>query len=76
MEKGYDLTTALREVEVRSLILQGEQDPIDAVTAREIQALLRNSELQFIPECGHFPWLEKPEAFGEAVARFLGGAKE
>jgi len=26
-----------------------------------------------IPDCGHFPWLEQPEAFRGAVERLVAG---
>ena len=31
-----------------------------------------HAEIVVIPNCGHVPHLENPEAFGEALLRFLG----
>jgi pimeloyl-ACP methyl ester carboxylesterase len=38
------------------------------------QAALRNAELTTIPNAGHEPMLEQPEAFAQAVLPFLARA--
>jgi proline iminopeptidase len=39
-------------------IIQGWQDPIGVATVCEIKKLLPQSEINFIKQCGHFPWRE------------------
>ncbi|HZL69246.1 MAG TPA: alpha/beta fold hydrolase [Candidatus Limnocylindrales bacterium] len=55
-----------------TLILWGEQDALTPLTlARNFQRLIRGSRLEGIPECGHFPALEKPAEFTRRVLEFL-----
>jgi proline iminopeptidase len=56
------------------LIVHGHQDPIGDKTAEDIHALVANSTLTYLNQCGHFPWLEQPDAFRKALAAFLAAA--
>lgn len=47
---------------VKTIIIQGRQDPIDPSTAFQIRDLIPNTEIHWIESCGHFPWLEEEEA--------------
>lgn len=71
MGAQYDLREGLKSLERPVLILQGHQDPIGDKTAEEIRAHLSGSKLVYFRRCGHFPWLEQPEAFRQAIAEFL-----
>lgn len=42
-------------------IIQGRQDPIGESTVFEIVNILSQSNITFIEQCGHFPWLEGEE---------------
>ena len=68
---GYDLRPALRRVHVPALVLQGRQDPMPESVAIELHGLIEGSRLRFLDRCGHFPWIEQPEAFYAAVRGFL-----
>ena len=62
----------LRRVTVPTLLLWGASDQI--VTPRYGRAysqLIPGSRLEIIPEAGHHPELEQPEAFVERVVQFL-----
>lgn len=74
MGTRYDLREALRTLKRPVLIIQGHQDPIGDKTAEDIHALLAGSTLTYVNRCGHFPWIEQPEAFREAIAGFLSSA--
>ncbi len=39
--------------------------------ALESNKLLKGSRLVWLDRCGHFPWIEQPEAFEKAVFEFL-----
>ena len=67
----YDLHEGLSTVQTPTLIIHGDYDanPLDAM--RKVEEYLPQSELVVIPECGHWSFIEKPEAFEEAVERFL-----
>lgn len=65
----YDLRPALASLHIPALVVQGRQDPIG--TAEEIQKSLPGSRLDWIEHCGHFPWIEQPEAFRRSLESFL-----
>jgi proline iminopeptidase len=69
--KAYDLRAGLRRFNRPTLIIHGHQDPIGDKTAEELHALIKSSTLVYIDKCGHFPWIEQPEAFGRAISGFL-----
>ena len=55
-----------------TLILWDEQDALTPLAlARNFQKFVRGSRLEVIPECGHFPALEKPAEFTRRVLEFL-----
>jgi hypothetical protein len=42
-----------------------------ADASRQTAALLPQATLALVPQCGHFPWLEQPDAFLAALAPAL-----
>lgn len=64
---------ALRKVSIPTLILHGRQDPMPESVALANQQLLRGSRLVWLDRCGHWPWIEQPEALEKALLEFLGG---
>jgi pimeloyl-ACP methyl ester carboxylesterase len=59
-------------IKAPTLILWGEQDAITPLAlARNLQRFIPGSRLEVIPECGHFPVLEKPAEFTQRVLEFL-----
>jgi pimeloyl-ACP methyl ester carboxylesterase len=63
---------ALREVAAPVLVYAGELDPAPTPRqAGELAALFPRGDLVVQPGGGHFPWLDDPAWFVEAVARFL-----
>ncbi len=66
----YDLRPKLQALRVPALVVHGENDPIPVSSARETAALL-GAELHVIPQCGHVPYVEQPEAFVAALDPFL-----
>jgi proline iminopeptidase len=71
--KNYDLRPGLRAVDRPVLIIAGHQDPIGDKTAEDIRSLLKSSTLVYLDKCGHFPWLEQPDALRRAIAGFMDG---
>ncbi len=71
MGRQYDLRAGLKNLKRPVLIVHGHQDPIGDRTAEEIRALIAGSMLVYVRRCGHFPWIEQPEAFRNAIAGFL-----
>lgn len=68
---GMDLRPALKDFARPVLVIAGRQDPLDPKVQYEIHLALKDSTLELIPRCGHFPWVEQPERFYEAVDRLL-----
>lgn len=57
-----------------SLLIWGEQDPwVPLEHGRRLAAAMPNAELVVLPNCGHLPHEEYPEAFNRAVSHFLQG---
>ncbi len=55
-----------------TLLLWGEQDALTPLAmAREFERRIPGARLDIIPECGHFPCLEKPAEFSQRVLKFL-----
>ena len=66
----FDLHSRLAALELPALVVHGEDDPIPAETARETARLLR-ARFVPIPDCGHVPYVEAPDAFAAALDAFL-----
>jgi len=69
MAKHYDSRPGLRKLAAPVLIVQGDDDPIG--TFDELRAALPKAQAQLVAGAGHFPWLEQPATFWDAVDRFL-----
>jgi proline-specific peptidase len=69
----FDLRPDLEKITAPSLVITGAEDFITGPpSAAEIEEGLADVSKVVIPGCGHFIFVEAPEAFGEAVATFLG----
>jgi proline iminopeptidase len=71
MAPGMDLRPALRRLSLPALVIAGRQDPIDPGMQYEIHLALKNSRLVILERCGHFSWLEQPQALYAAIRQFL-----
>jgi proline iminopeptidase len=69
--RSYHVRNQLSHFKNPALIIQGHQDPMPESVALESKAALPNALLIFLDECGHFPWLEQPDAFYKSVETFL-----
>jgi pimeloyl-ACP methyl ester carboxylesterase len=62
----------LAGITIPTLMVWGANDEIMPVDqGREYAAKIPNAKLVIIPDCGHVPPLEKPEAFVSATLYFL-----
>jgi len=48
-----------------------DQDPLPLRSATETAALIPGAVVEAVPDCGHYPWLEQPQAFRAAVDRLM-----
>ena len=70
-----DLRAELAQIRTPTLVVVGEDDFIcDLTAAREMADSIPGARLEVIAEAGHFPWVEQPAAFREAVDDFLTGS--
>jgi proline iminopeptidase len=74
MSANYDLREGLKNLKRPVLIIHGHQDPIGDKTPEDIRALIPGSTLVYVNRCGHFPWIERPEEFRNAIAGELSTA--
>jgi proline iminopeptidase len=68
---SVDLKSGLAKLDRPVLVITGRQDPFDPAIQDEIAAAAPKSTLVYIDRCGHFPWIEQPRDFFNAVAEFL-----
>ncbi|MGK7297381.1 MAG: alpha/beta fold hydrolase, partial [Candidatus Wenzhouxiangella sp. M2_3B_020] len=67
----YDLLDELETLEVPALILHGRQDLLGERVPLQTHAALPDSELVWLEQCAHYPWLDAPDAYFGAIERFL-----
>lgn len=61
----------LGEIDVPTLVVAGAEDRMIAEGhSQDLAALLPNAQYVEIPDAGHYPYLEQPEAFADAVSAF------
>jgi len=65
------LERGLPRVRLSALFVHGEKDPLPLRSTINTAALIPGALIETIPECGHFPWLERPDAFRASVERLL-----
>ena len=68
----HNVEDRLPNVTCPTLLVWGADDTITPpFVAEKFDEKIQNSELHFIPECGHAPMMEKPEAFNDILEAFL-----
>jgi proline iminopeptidase len=72
-EQGtLDLRPDLARITAPTLVVVGEDDFIcDVESARLMASGIAGARLVVVPEAGHFPWIEQPDAFRAALDPFL-----
>ena len=67
-----DLRPLVSEIAQPAMFFHGADDPMVSPEDSQVAAaLMPNARIHLVPHCGHWAQLEKPEAFAEAVKRFL-----
>ena len=67
-----DETPLFAEIRCRTLVINGQQDSlITPQSAALAQKQIKNSRLILLDHCGHFPFVEQPEAFTKLVIDFV-----
>lgn len=70
---GYTFSVAqIAQIQTPTLILWGDADRIlGTKDADALQGAIAQSQLVWIPDCGHVPHLEKPQATAAAILSFI-----
>ena len=71
-----NLVPALGKLNVPTLIIHGNQDIIPVGTAQTIQKAIPGSQVVYLNDCGHFPYIEKPNEFFSSIRSFLSKVEE
>lgn len=69
--KTLDLREGLGAVTLPGLILCGAKDKANLKAARQLQAVMPHTSLTIVPNGGHELNVTSPDAFAEAINRFL-----
>ena len=72
LRRQHNILHRLRNSRAPLLAVWGEEDlVIPPVKAEDVQRALPRSTVHVLPECGHWPHMEKPEEFNRILTRFL-----
>jgi proline iminopeptidase len=73
LAEGYDLHPRLGKLQVPTLVIYGDHEFIPAACANHIAAAIPTARLVTMKDCGHFSYLECPDAVGKEIRGFLSG---
>lgn len=73
---SFDLTGKLNKIISPTLIIYGDLEPALKISGPIYKSGIVNSQLVSISSSGHFPFIERPEQFNDAVATFLNNLKK
>jgi proline iminopeptidase len=65
------LATGLPHTALPALFIHGERDPLPVSSSLEAAALITGAVVETLPDCGHFPWIERPGEVRRIVAAFM-----
>jgi pimeloyl-ACP methyl ester carboxylesterase len=68
-----DLTGMWPNIKAKTLLLNGDRDPLGTRFAEPASKIIPNSKRVVIESCGRFPQQEQPEACSKAIQEFLSG---
>lgn len=59
--KTYNFYYQLKQINIPTLIIHGDCDPVPPSSAQNIHESIKGSKYILIKDCGHFPYVEAPE---------------
>ena len=68
---NYNVKSRIAELDMPLLVVCGRQDPVGTIATPSVEKLNKKAKISWIENCGHFPWLEKPDAFYLELFNFL-----
>jgi proline iminopeptidase len=73
---SFDITGQLEKIISPTLIIYGDQEPATQISAPVYKSKVTNSKMVIISKSGHFPFIEQPEQFNQAVNLFWNSIKK
>lgn len=67
----YDLKDSLKVFPGPALVIAGRQDILGEAIPLSIHQTIAQSKLEFLDECVHYPWLDRPDAYFALIRDFL-----
>ncbi|MFC1869652.1 alpha/beta fold hydrolase [Chloroflexota bacterium] len=71
VNNSFDIIPALKKVAAKTLVIFGEKDRL-RTKEKVLKNHIKGSKLVIIPDAGHLPQVDNPEAFLASVKQFLG----
>ena len=72
LQQRRDQQACLANIDVPALVLMGQQDSLCPLERHQLMAtLIKDAELVIIPNSGHLPTLEQPQATNMALTKWL-----
>lgn len=70
-----DIRAEVGRIDVPALVLSGERDQVDPPERlrQELLPHIPGARLQVLPDAGHLPMLETPQAVARSISRFIAG---
>lgn len=68
---NYDFHADLKAIKSSTLLIYGDDDPLAETAGQRIHDAIDQSKLKIIDNCGHFPFIEKPQEFKEIILNFM-----
>jgi len=69
--KNYDVRKKLSKIEAKTLVICGKNDSFFLERSKKFVKKIKCAKLKVIPNCGHYPFIERPEIFTRIVTSFL-----
>ena len=69
--QNFNIRDRLHQIKAPVLIIQGRQDCLGEAIPIGLHEGIPGSQLWFIDECGHLPWMEQPANLINIIASFL-----
>ncbi len=70
-KRNWDLGNDLKELTNPVVVINGEYDPIKKEFVLALKDVIKNTEIHFLKECGHYVWIEQPKEVLEIMDDFL-----
>ncbi|WNJ17803.1 alpha/beta hydrolase [Pontibacter sp. G13] len=64
----YDFSEMAAELQVPTLLIYGDHDPLMEISGPKLAELIPENEFVVLSECGHFPFIERPDTLMEVIS--------